>query len=185
MHFNYVEEQAVDRLNFYSNNAPVSGNVVIAATLYPVHRDFVWPARVLTAALFGFLAIGAASDFINQELDKLHSAVEAIAVITLFIPTAVVAYLWKADEHELRWRSLRRWRRWALFSLIPLIVAVGTLLPESTDWADGALKWIWTGLAVIESVIALVMWYQTQQLLALQKEVERRQGLRREWTIKS
>lgn len=180
--FRYYDQQAFDRLVFYTNSAP-DGELVVSASLYPVRRDFVTPARILTVVGFGILLAGTISGFGNNELEKLSGAVEALAALSLFTPSAVLAYLLKPDDHEIKWIALRTWRRWAFSALLPLGVAVATLLPKASDWAHGVLTWIWAGLTFVSGIITIMMLWLTREIAIAERAAIRSEGLRTEWGV--
>lgn len=180
--FRYISESAIDRQVYYTNLAPTTGLTAVAMVA-PNKRNFVAPASIITVAMFVFLAIGAFSGWYRDELTKLNASVEAIATIGFFVPGVAIAYLMRSEDHELRYKSLRRTQKLTSLTLIPMFAAVASLLPPEGTWHHNVLNFTWTICAGGTGLLALFVVSTVRRIVAFDKAVQANKGLRREWVV--
>lgn len=158
-------------------NEMQSTGAIFYAGLLPRLHGFSNPLRLLLTMLSLALVLGAVGEAAWGFLSKISSSDTsgAIALLVL-LPTVMVAYLVRDNEHVLRSELLVPLRRLVLLSLVPLLVSIVTLFVDSQlllTWTRSAI-WGVSGLSV--SVLASLFWRITSHINNAERQVAMRSG---------
>lgn len=176
--------------NDLSNNSDFHGDSrILIVTIWPERRGFLRPTLYLTIYTALLLIIGATAEGIQNHMnhcvrwaegrcDTFAKGVlstigdDAIIGLAIMVPTILLAYFVRDNEHCIRNEMLRTWRGTASWSLVPAGLA-SLLLMSDRSLYHGDLLWIvWLCFSGVNICLAYVICLWWRKVAKAEKEVQ-------------
>lgn len=170
-----------DRLLFYTRGVK-RGTYAVLATTWPVRRGFMRPALYLSGYSTLVLLLGALSEFLVDRgtIDGRgilgNGNTDAAITLLLAVPSIIIVFLLRSDEHEIRRHLLNRWRMIALATLVPMWAAAVAILFDQASMARFTVLGVWTSCGLLALVFHVMLQRQNHRLRRAWKKARSQSG---------
>ncbi|MBH0129565.1 hypothetical protein [Salinibacterium sp. NK8237] len=144
----YASRVTTERAIFYTKGVSPGDHYVVAALL-PDMRGFSVPILWFSYISTSLLLLGSFADLLWGFVENLRNNLDPAVTLLVLIPSLLVAYVIRDNEHPARRRLLTSLRSIALSTLVPLVLATLVLLIDEEllpSWVVGAV-WAVSGMA--------------------------------------
>lgn len=146
-----------DRCVIYTINQP-HGDYYLSARLFPDPGGFFTPVLIFMIVAATAIGLAGFAELLPgvSFLSSVQSATDAGIALLVIIPSLLIAYIVRDNEHPVRHALLRRPRRWLSWGLAPLYVCAVTLFVNfhGETWVMGAI-WLASALCIFFSIAGL------------------------------